>query len=44
MARHVRVSALIMLFGVPLSGWLTLLLPIWVLIVSVYILLSPMRL
>ena len=36
-------SALILLFGVPVSGWLTLLLPIWVLIVSVYILLSPMR-
>jgi MFS family permease len=36
-------SALILLFGVALSGWLTLLLPIWVLIVSVYILLSPSR-
>ena len=36
-------SALILLFGIPVSGWLTLLLPIWVLIVSVYILLSPMR-
>jgi len=36
-------SALILLFGIPVSGWLTLLLPIWVLMVSVYILLSPMR-
>jgi hypothetical protein len=37
------VAALILLFGVPVSGWLALLLPIWVLIVSVYILLRPTR-
>ena len=37
------VAAMILLFGVPVSGWLALLLPIWVLIVSVYILLSPVR-
>lgn len=37
------VAALILLFGVPLSGWLALLLPIWVLILSVYILLRPTR-
>jgi hypothetical protein len=35
------VAALILLFGVPLSGWLTLLLPIWVLILSAHILLRP---
>ena len=35
------VAALILLFGVPLTGWLALLLPIWVLILSVYILLRP---
>jgi MFS family permease len=34
-------SALVLLFGIALSGWLTLLLPIWVLIVSIYILLRP---
>jgi len=35
------VAALILLFGVPVSGWLALLLPIWVLILSVYLLLRP---
>lgn len=37
------VAALILLFGVPFSGWLALLLPVWVLILSVYILLRPTR-
>jgi len=37
------VAAMILLFGVPVSGWLALLLPIWVLILSVYILLRPTR-
>ena len=36
-------AALILLFGVSLSGWLTLLLPIWVLILSVYLLVRPTR-
>jgi len=36
-------SGLILLFGVSLSGWLTLLLPIWILVLSAYILLRPER-
>ena len=35
------LAGVILLFGVPVSGWLALLLPIWVLILSVYILLRP---
>ena len=34
-------AGVILLFGVPVSGWLALLLPIWVLILSVYLLLRP---
>lgn len=36
-------SGFILLFGVSLSGWLTLLLPIWILVLSAYILLRPER-
>jgi hypothetical protein len=35
------LAGVILLFGVPVSGWLALLLPIWVLILSVYIFLRP---
>ena len=35
------VVAVILLFGVPVSGWLALLMPAWVLLLSVYILLRP---
>jgi len=36
-------AGLILLLGVSLSGWLTLLLPIWILVLSAYILLRPER-